>query len=145
MTLGEKIILGSCTAGLALLLSPKVYYELNKPLNPIEPVVESSEPDRCDTGDPVVATASWYGEPFHGRKTASGEVFDKNALTVAHKSLPFGTCLIVEGPDATTVRVYVTDRGPYAAGRDLDLSEAAFEKIAPLSRGVIKVLYRESR
>jgi len=70
--------------------------------------------------------ASWYGPGFHGRKTASGEKFDTHELTAAHKTLPFGTILLVtnlENGKTTTVRV--NDRGPYARGRIIDLSLAA--------------------
>jgi len=148
MNNSDKLVLAFCIAGLALLISPRIYYEVNKPIKPAEPIAESSEPDRCSgvgvTETTDATTASWYGEPFHGRKTASGEVFDKNALTTAHKSLPFGTVLCVRRWDTgETVRVVVTDRGPFVDGRELDLSEAAFEKIAPLSKGVIKVFYWE--
>lgn len=70
--------------------------------------------------------ASWYGAPFHGRLTASGAVFDKNELTAAHKSLPFGTIVLVRNLDnASTVQVRINDRGPFVAGRIIDLSEAA--------------------
>lgn len=68
---------------------------------------------------------SFYGEPHHGRKTASGEVFDKEALTAAHRTLPFGTVLLV-GIHPRWIRVRINDRGPAKwTGRDLDLSEAA--------------------
>lgn len=84
--------------------------------------------------------ASWYGGVFDGRKTASGEIFDKRKLTAAHRDLPFGTVLCVEGSDSST-RVRVTDRGPFVVGRILDLSEGAFAKLAPTSRGVLPVKY----
>lgn len=75
-------------------------------------------------------TASWYGPGFAGRRTASGEVFDPGALTAAHKTLPFGTRLLVRNPDnGRSVWVRVNDRGPYAGGRDLDLSQGAAEAI----------------
>jgi rare lipoprotein A (peptidoglycan hydrolase) len=73
-------------------------------------------------------TASYYGREFEGRPMASGEPFDADALTAAHKSLPFGTKLGVAYEDGY-VRVTVTDRGPYVAGRDLDLSLAAAREI----------------
>lgn len=87
-------------------------------------------------GDPTASSfvetgeASWYGPGFHGRKTASGERFDTNEMTAAHKTLPFGTLLKVtnlENNLYTVVRI--NDRGPYVGGRIIDLSKAAKEKI----------------
>jgi rare lipoprotein A len=70
--------------------------------------------------------ASWYGPGFHGRKTASGEKFDTHELTAAHKTLPFGTLLLVTNlENGKTTIVRVNDRGPYAHGRIIDLSLAA--------------------
>jgi rare lipoprotein A len=88
--------------------------------------------------------ASFYGESFRGRQTASGERFDPDALTAAHRTLPFGTCLHVENPEnGRTVRVRVNDRGPYAHGRILDLSEGAARVLDLLREGVARVrLYR---
>ncbi|MFH1012802.1 MAG: septal ring lytic transglycosylase RlpA family protein [Candidatus Peregrinibacteria bacterium] len=85
--------------------------------------------------------ASYYGETFHGRTTASGEVFDASDFTAAHRTYPFGTWLKVTNMENNeTVLVRVNDRGPYAGDdRVIDLSKAAFESISPLSRGVITV------
>jgi rare lipoprotein A len=91
---------------------------------------------------PVYETglASWYGDPFHGRLTASGEVFDKLALTAAHKTLPFGTLVVVRNLETgQTVTVRINDRGPFVAGRIIDLSQAAGERIGLASRGVARV------
>lgn len=81
--------------------------------------------------------ASWYGPGFHGKKTASGEVYDMNAFTAAHKELPFGTRIEVTNPknDRSAI-VTINDRGPYVAGRDLDLSKAAAERIGLIQSGV---------
>ncbi|MBU0578318.1 septal ring lytic transglycosylase RlpA family protein [Patescibacteria group bacterium] len=84
--------------------------------------------------------ASYYGEAFHGKTTASGAVFDASGYTAAHLTYPFGTWLKVTNLENNEyVYVEVTDRGPYVEGRILDLSQAAFEHIASLSRGVITV------
>jgi rare lipoprotein A len=72
--------------------------------------------------------ASWYGEEFHGRITASGEVFNQNDFTAAHRSFPFGTELIVTYNDKS-VRVRINDRGPYKKCRKLDLSKAAADAL----------------
>jgi rare lipoprotein A len=74
--------------------------------------------------------ASWYGPGFHGRRTASGEIFNTNELTAAHRSLPFGTRVRVTNQRtgrSTVVRI--NDRGPYAHGRIIDLSRASAEAI----------------
>lgn len=74
--------------------------------------------------------ASWYGGKFHGRRTASGSRYDMHELTCAHKTLPFGTRLIVENPtNGRTCQVTVTDRGPYHGKRVIDLSKAAADKL----------------
>lgn len=74
--------------------------------------------------------ASWYGKKFHGRRTASGTTYNMHQMTCAHKTLPFGTRLIVENTsNGKTCQVTVTDRGPYHGRRVLDLSKAAADKL----------------
>jgi 3D (Asp-Asp-Asp) domain-containing protein len=82
------------------------------------------------------ATASWYGPGFHGRKTASGERFNQHALTAAHRTLPFGTLLVVTHKGKATV-VRVNDRGPFVRGRDIDLSAAAAREIGLRGVGAV--------
>lgn len=83
-------------------------------------------------------TASWYGEPFHGRKTASGETYNMYGLSAAHKHLPFGTRLHITNPkNGKNVIVTITDRGPFVPGRDLDLSLGAARKLDMINDGVI--------
>ncbi|MEM6427239.1 MAG: septal ring lytic transglycosylase RlpA family protein [Cyanobacteria bacterium P01_D01_bin.128] len=90
------------------------------------------------TGDRISGTASWYGPYFHGRKTANGEIFDQNALTAAHPSLPLGTYLKVTNQlNQRTVVVRVNDRGPYIGDRSLDLSRAAAQCLGSEQIGVI--------
>lgn len=80
--------------------------------------------------------ASWYGRAFHGKLTASGERFDMNRLTAAHKTLPFGTVLEVKNlNNDKSVKVRVNDRGPYRGGRILDLSYAAARRLDMLGAG----------
>ncbi|OYO06870.1 hypothetical protein CGZ95_00930 [Enemella evansiae] len=94
-------------------------------------------------GSPAVGStcqASMYDE---GQMTANGEVFNTNALTAAHKTLPFGTMVKVTNPsNGKTVTVRINDRGPYIAGRCLDLSKAAFSAIGNVSQGVMTVVYQ---
>jgi rare lipoprotein A len=83
-----------------------------------------------ETTQAQIGTASWYGGSFHGRKTASGERFNTNALTAAHKKLRFGTKVKVTNlKNNRSVNVRITDRGPYVKGRIIDLSKAAKQQL----------------
>lgn len=80
---------------------------------------------------------SWYGPKFHGKRTASGEIFDMNKLTAAHLKLPFHTSVQVEDPrTGNIVIVRVNDRGPFVKDRVMDMSREAARKLGTLSRGV---------
>ncbi len=82
---------------------------------------------------------SYYADKFQGRKTASGQRFDKNAFTAAHRSLPFGTKVNVTNlANGKSVIVEINDRGPYSEERILDLSPAAARKIGLMGRGTVK-------
>lgn len=90
-----------------------------------------------------IGKASWYGEPHHGRRTASGEIYDMRQLTAAHRTLPFGTRLLVTNlKNGRTVEVRVNDRGPVAADRMIDLSYAAAEELGAVSDGLFPVRVR---
>jgi rare lipoprotein A len=83
---------------------------------------------------------SWYGVPFHGRKTASGEIFDMTKRTAAHLRLPFGTKVLVEDPrTGNTVIVRVNDRGPFVKTRVMDMSRQAASDLGTLLHGVAYV------
>ncbi len=98
------------------------------------------EDEEPDGGDPDVMVASWYSDRFAGRRTASGDIYDPEQLTAAHRSLPFGTVLQVTYPvTAESVRVRVNDRGPFVSGRDLDLSRAAAVQLGMAGAGVVEV------
>ncbi len=84
--------------------------------------------------------ASWYGGRFHGRKTSSGEIFNKYKYTAAAKDFPLGTYLLVKNLEKhREVVVVVTDRGPWKRGRIIDLSKSAAEKLGFSKRGIAKV------
>ena len=84
--------------------------------------------------------ASYYGARHHGNKTASGERFDQNALTAAHRTLPFGTRVRVTNlRNERSVVVRINDRGPYARGRIIDLSRKAAEQLDMIRAGVVPV------
>jgi rare lipoprotein A len=87
--------------------------------------------------------ASWYGEPYNGRRAASGEIFDMEQLTAAHRTLPFQTWVEVTNLDnGKRVEVRITDRGPFVDGRIIDLSRAAAREIDLLRSGIAKVELR---
>jgi rare lipoprotein A len=101
--------------------------------------------ERQSPPDPVLAEgmASFYGPGFEGKLTANGERFDQARLTAAHRTLPFGTCLrVLNVANGRQVEVRVNDRGPYAAGRILDLSAAAAQRLGMLASGVARVQLR---
>ena len=84
---------------------------------------------------------SLYGNEFAGRKTASGEPFDPTSLTMAHRTLPFGTRVRVTNlENQRSVEVVVNDRGPFVSGRIADLSEAAARRIDMVADGVVEAL-----
>ena len=96
-----------------------------------------------DKGQPVVeqvGEASFYGPGFHGKKTATGEIFDQNDKTAAHPTLPLGTKATVTNLDnGKSVDVKINDRGPYAKGRDIDLSKGAARELGMTKDGVAPV------
>jgi rare lipoprotein A len=90
-----------------------------------------------------VGLASWYGDRFHGRPTATGETFDMNALTAAHKTLPLpGLVEVTNLENGRTVVLRVNDRGPFVDGRIIDLSRGAARELGLLERGVGRVRVR---
>ena len=93
-----------------------------------------------DLGIKDRGVASWYGETFHGKLTANGGVFDKTALTAAHRKLPLGSVVrVMNLSNGRVVKVRVTDRGPYVPGRILDLSEAAAHELDMVEVGTAAV------
>lgn len=91
--------------------------------------------------DHQVGKASWYGPGFHGKKTASGQVFNQHALTAAHPHLPLGSRVKVTNlKNGKEVEVTINDRGPHKAGRIIDLSRAAAKKIAMSGVARVKVV-----
>ena len=85
-------------------------------------------------------TASYYGKAHHGKRTASGERFNQNALTAAHRTLAFGTRVKVTNLDnGRSVVVRINDRGPFGRGRIIDVSKAAAEQLNMLRSGTARV------
>jgi rare lipoprotein A len=84
--------------------------------------------------------ASWYGEPYHGRRSANGEIYDMEQFTAAHRTLPFGAEVrVVNLTNAKRVEVRITDRGPFVDGRIIDLSRAAARRIDLIGPGTVRV------
>jgi rare lipoprotein A len=87
-----------------------------------------------------IGHASWYGPGFHGKKTASGEVFDQNDFTAAHRTLPLGSRVRVTNlTNDKSVDVEINDRGPYVGGRIIDLSRAAANALGMVEDGLTQV------
>ncbi len=84
--------------------------------------------------------ASWYGDPYHGRRAANGEIYDMERLTAAHRTLPFGTRVRVDNLDnETSVEVRINDRGPFVDGRIIDVSRAAARALRMIGPGTARV------
>lgn len=116
------VLLSGCAAGNAKIASRKGYVRF--------PEKQYASGEKAEIGLKIKGEASYYGPGFHGKQTASGEIFDQDDYTCAHKSLPFGTKLkVVRIDNGSSVVVRVNDRGPYVDGRILDLSVAAGKKI----------------
>jgi rare lipoprotein A len=116
-----------------------------------------SRPDYPDTEEPAAITpyikkpspstpmvhtgeASWYGPGFHGKKTASGEIYDQGKLTAAHRTFPLGSrAKVTHLENGRSVEVEINDRGPYANGRIIDLSRAAAKVLGIVEDGTAAV------
>jgi peptidoglycan lytic transglycosylase len=93
-----------------------------------------------DVGIKDRGVASWYGEQFHGRQAANGEIFDMDALTAAHRTMPLGSVVrVVNLANGKYLHVRITDRGPYVNGRILDLSRAAAVQLGMAREGTTHV------
>jgi rare lipoprotein A len=100
--------------------------------------VPAEEPDYDEVG-----IASWYGDEFDGKQTANGEIFDKYAASAAHATLPMPSIVEVTNLDnGRSIRVRLNDRGPYKAGRLIDLSRGAAEELGYMDKGTAKVRVR---
>jgi len=116
------LVLSGCAAGNAKIAARKGYVRF--------PEKHYVSGEKAEIGLKLTGVASYYGPGFDGKQTASGEIFDQDDYTCAHKSLPFGTKLkVVRKDNGKSVVVRVNDRGPYVDGRILDLSVAAGKKI----------------
>jgi rare lipoprotein A len=93
-----------------------------------------------EVGDTQNGLASWYGSKYHGKRTSSGQVYNRHKLTAAHNGLPLGTTVkVTNTANGESVVVYINDRGPFRGARIIDLSEAAARKIDYHKEGLAKV------
>lgn len=93
-----------------------------------------------DVGIKDRGVASWYGEQFHGRQAANGEIFDMEALTAAHRTMPLGSIVrVVNLANGKHVHLRITDRGPYVSGRILDVSHAAAVRLGMEDNGITHI------
>lgn len=110
------------------------------PNKPYEVMGQRYQPLRPDAGYRESGLASWYGRPFHGRKTASGELYNMNAMSAAHKTLPLPSYARVTNPaNGRSIIVRVNDRGPFVKGRIIDLSYGAATKLDAMGLTAVTV------
>ena len=115
--LSAALLLSGCAAANAKIASRKGYVRF--------PGKHYASGEKAEIGTKIEGEASYYGPGFDGKQTASGEIFDQDDYTCAHKTLPFGTKLkVVRKDNGESVEVRVNDRGPYVGDRILDLSVA---------------------
>ena len=101
---------------------------------------KSSKVPPAPAGYTEEGNASWYGDPFNGRHSSNGEIYDMHKLTAAHRTLPFNTMVLVTNlTNGKTTTVRITDRGPFVANRIIDLSQAAAREIESIGPGVVPV------
>ena len=104
------------------------------------PVAEAQD-ERPAEPRPAAVEASYYGKGFAGKPTASGETFNPNEMTAAHRTLPFGTMVrVTDAATGKSVDVRINDRGPFHGNREIDLSEGAARKLGMIGSGTAKVI-----
>ncbi|MBI3592399.1 MAG: septal ring lytic transglycosylase RlpA family protein [Nitrospirae bacterium] len=135
------VLLSSCSGRYAVAPEKPSYAPVQKPSEKQPEKEQRTYEFKEFKGDQRYVVASWYGPDFHGRPTSSGELFNMHAFTCAHKEYPFGTKLkVVNTKNSKEVECTVNDRGPFVAGRDLDLSYAAAKKIDLVGPGTSTVM-----
>lgn len=112
-------------------------------LEPVAPqnALPNPLPDRAPEAAPKAVKASYYGKGFAGNPTASGETFNPEAMTAAHRTLPFGTLLkVTNAATGKSVNVTINDRGPFHGNREIDLSAGAARQLGMIASGTAKVM-----
>jgi rare lipoprotein A len=130
----------ACAEKVVTVASPDVG---QNPSDVHQPAPEVSQPSPISVPDQTyreTGIAAWYGKELHGQKTASGETFDMNALTAAHRTLPLGTIIRVTNLDNfKSIKVKINDRGPFVKSRILDLSLSAAKELGFAEQGIARV------
>lgn len=130
----RKLILG-CVVAATVAMSP-----VTEAMPPATVTATATPKASAKRESVEVGIASWYGRAFQGRPTASGEIYDMDGLTAAHKKLPLGTKVRVTNlKNGRSVTLKINDRGPYIPGRLLDVSKAAARKLGFLGAGLTEV------
>ncbi|MBZ5537326.1 MAG: septal ring lytic transglycosylase RlpA family protein [Acidobacteriia bacterium] len=124
-----------------LLLALALTGACGKKRKPVAPPVQAPPPSGGEVSpSELEGLASYYGDPHHGRPTANGEIFDKHAMTAAHRTLPFQTRVRVHNlENDKAVDVRINDRGPFVGGRIIDLSEEAGKRLGLVGPGTARV------
>jgi rare lipoprotein A len=121
----------------AAAVSCVAWFAPTRPSSPTFAVAATAGDSAVET---IVGLASYYGPGFHGRRTASGEIFDMHELVAAHRTLPLGTVARVTNlTNHRSVVVRINDRGPYVKGRILDVSKAAAKSLEFIRAGTTRV------
>lgn len=135
------VVLSGCGGHTTRVIDTPETRELKHWQKPYEVDGQRYQPLRDHQGFRQQGIASWYGKKFHGRKTSNGEIYDMYAMTAAHKTLPLGVYVRVTSlKSGRMVTVRVNDRGPFVAGRIIDLSYAAANKLGMADAGTAQVL-----
>jgi len=135
----RKLVMGCAVAGL-IALSPKSEAKLPASVGLLPLVVPRELPRERDKDKAEIGIASWYGEECQGNETASGELFDFNGLTAAHRKLPFGTTIkITNLKNKKSIRLRVNDRGPGIEGRMVDVTREAAKRLGFVGAGLAPV------
>lgn len=135
-----KRLAGPIAVGLLLLATACATPTSHSPAAPGEKLATIPSTTAPSTGYRETGTSSWRGREFQGRTTASGEVFDMNVPSAAHRTLPLGTIIHVTNLDnSRSITVKVTDRGPFVRGRALELSYAAARELGFIAQGTAQL------
>ncbi len=133
------VLLSGCGHRRARVAPPPSPPEMEQPVPPA-PAPERSQNNRGRVLSTEVGLASWYGAPYHNARGANGQIYNQNAMTAAHRTLPLGTVVRVTNlATRQSAVVTITDRGPFVRGRILDLSRAAAIKIGVWRTGTARV------
>lgn len=135
----KKLLIGCAVAGLVLVTARSDRSEA-RPSRFIPTVPQFRFAPQAPHTVSEVCVSSWYGEPFNGRHTANGEIYDMNGLTVASRELPLGTKVKVTNlANNRSLFLRVNDRGPYITGRKVDVSKAAAKRLGFMASGLALV------